>query len=732
MIKLFVAIALLACAPSSASGNPISAATDRSAADAALALIPKYLSAASEPQLRTLAALQLAAGDYRAAEGTADRLAELRARTAPYSGSRTVWLRMYARARRYEAEGASRRDSLARAFAELYAAQQDRDAAEILRGFGPSTAGLRQALERAQAACAGAPIANCAAAEDIFVQQMALDQWTYLEGAKPLIAADARRRFSVDDQLLIPSGDGAQIATLVIRPRTPRPLTSLLEFTIYANDDWAFADAFKMAASGYAGAVAYSRGKGRSKGPITPYLHDGKDAAAVIEWLARQPWSDGRVGMFSGSYNAFTQWAAAKHRPPALKALATSASNAPGIDTPMQGNVFQSFIYPWPFYTASNRQLDEATYGDQARWDRMMREWYVSGRPYRDLPLIDGQPNPIFTEWLRHPSYDGWWRALIPAGKEFASIDLPVFVQTGYFDGGMVGALHYFQEHVLHRPAADHRMLIGPYGHTDMQRGVSASVQGYPVDRAAMLDLQDVRLKWFDYVFRGAPLPEILRGRVNFQVMGADRWRHVDKLSEMATERLQLYLSGTADSGRLMLAPRPGKVPPPLRVDFADRHDVDFQAPMGGLDDRNALVFATKPLIQPMEVAGQFRGHLEVRVNKADFDLSVGLFEQGPDGRHLLLASFLGRASHIKDRGRRKLLRPGSRIAIDFESQTVAGRLVPAGSRLVAVVGIPKRPDIQINYGTGRDVSTESIADAKAPLVIRWAGPNFLEVGVRR
>lgn len=726
MIRRLLTVAMLLCAPPGMAGQPGS-----SLAEAASVLLPKYLAATDDAGLRTLAALQLAVGDLDAAAAATDRLAELRGRSSPTARYSVAWNGMYIRAKRLEVAGLDPEAALARAFAELYGTQSDQEAAEQLSRFGADLTALQQGLARAQAACASVALQDCTTAVDVFAYQMVLDIWMRLEGVRPLIAADARRRFIVEDQLLIPGGEGAQISTLVIRPRTSARVTALMEFTIYANRDWSIGDAFKMAAHGYAGVAAWSRGKGRSPGPILPYVNDGKDAAAVIEWLADQPWSDGRVGMFSGSYNAFTQWAAAKHRPPALKALATNASNAPGIDTPMQGNVFQTFIYAWPFYTTNNKTLDDATYNDQARWDRMTREWYLSGRPYRELPLIDGQPNPVFSEWLRHPAYDAYWRALVPVGREFASIDIPVFVQTGYFDGGMVGALHYFQQHLRHRPHADHRMLIGPYGHTDMQTGVAPFMRGLVVDRSAMLDLQDVRLKWFDHVFRGMQLPEILRGRVNFQVMGADQWRHVDTVEQMATARRRLYLSGGEAGQGLMLTPLPQSLPPPLRIDFADRSDIDFRPPAGELDARGALVFETAPFAEPMEIAGLFKGHFEVEINKRDFDLTVYLFEKGPDGRYLRLASYLGRASHMKDASRRNLLRPGRRFALDFESQTVAGRRMPAGSRLVALVGVPKNPGAQINYGTGRDVSDESIKDAGEPLEIRWSGSSFLEIGTR-
>lgn len=721
---------LLMCLLGSASvGLPAEAPA--TLADTARVLIPKYASETTDAGLRTLIALQVAAGEFDQALGSIDRLAELRARGVPAAGYTQAWNRMYVQARRLEVDGLTPDAALAKAFDALYGSQPDTEAAAQLSRFGADLTALRQGLTRAQSACAATALRDCPSAAAVFGQQMLLDVWTYLERVRPLIAADARRRFIVEDQLLIPVGGGVRISTLVIRPRSAKPLTSLLEYTIYANDDWGFGDAFKMAASGYAGVVAYSRGKGRSPDRIVPYMHDGKDAAAVIDWLAAQPWSDGRVGMFSGSYNAFTQWAAAKHRPPALKAMATNASNAPGIDTPMQGNVFQTFIYPWTFYITNNRGLDDATYNDQARWDRMTREWYVSGRAYRDLPLIDGTPNPVFSEWLRHPSYDAYWQSLIPVGREFAAIDIPVFVQTGYFDGGMVGALHYFQQHLRYRPEADHRMLIGPYGHTDMQTLVAPEISGYVLDRAALIDLQDVRLQWFDHVFRGAPLPPLLSGRVNFQVMGATQWRHANTVAEMAPTRQRFYLTKSPQAQRLLLATAQQRAAPDLRVDFADRSDIDHRSPAGQLNGSNGLIFATEPFATPREIAGLFKGHFEIETNKRDLDVSVLLFEEGPDGRYIRLSTYLGRASYMKDPGRRQLLSPHRRVTLEFESQTLTSRLMPAGSRLVAIVSVPKGPGAQINYGTGRDVSDESIADAKEPLIIRWGPASYLDVGFR-
>ena len=697
-------------------------------------LIRGYADATGGKRIFTLMRLQLAAGRWEDAEHSAERLTELYRRSEPERAFSILPWRIYARGRRYEANGAAWPDALARAFAELYGSLPDRDVARTYGWMGGNLDAVRQMLKSAEKACADKPLDQCDGAADIIAARQSVIEFEHLHPSlEPLLGADLDRRFIVDEKLSIPAQDGGRIAAILVRPRSKAKVTALLDFTIYAQHFFGLAGAVEMAGNGYAGMTAYSRGKEWSPGPAVPYEKDGADAARVIDWLAAQSWSDGRVGMFSGSYDASTQWGAVKHHPAALKAIATHASNAPGIDAPMQGNVFQSFIYPWPLYTTDSPTLDEVNYGDSERWSSLNRKWYVSGRPYRDLPLIDGQDNPIFEKWLDHPSYDSYWQSFIPVGEEFARVDIPVFVETGYFDGGMVGALYYFEQHIAHRPGADERILIGPYHHTAMAQGVLPTIIGYNLDEVAMLDLRGIRLKWFDHIFRGAPLPDALSDRVNFEVMGANRWRHVASLNAMAISRRRLYLSGTraGDRYRFGVAPSTG-TGAELRIDFSDRKDADYSIPDSGFDTRNALVFTTAPMQAPKEVDGLFHGHINFITNKRDFDLAVNFFEEKKDGSYFPLASYLGRASYMLDRSHRQLVVPGQQQQLDFDSQTVTARLIAAGSRIVAVVGVPKQPDIQINYGTGGDVSDESISDSKEPLRLTFKSDSYLDLGFRQ
>lgn len=92
----------------------------------------------------------------------------------------------------------------------------------------------------------------------------------------------------------------------------------------------------------------------------------------------------------------------------------------------------------------------------------------------------------------------------------------------------------------------------------------------------------------------------------------------------------------------------------------------------------------------------------------------------------------MARASYVRDRGHRQLLTPGRRQKLDFQSGRLTARRFEPGSRLVVLLRILKSPGAQINYGSGKDVSDETAADAGAPLEVRWLGGSFVAVPVRR
>jgi hypothetical protein len=738
-------------------GFPVAAVTDTSALGAAMpelagAVIAVYQEGDRVTYLNNLFRLQMVAGRYADADTTMAALRALRARrsTSPQAGATDVQYQVLARA-----QAAQRRDAVPfdeafhHAFHDIIGALDDRTAALVIRGltgYSPSMGqDVRGALQPQKDRSA---ISLADALRLVRAYQVEQSYRAFMPLVAPLVAEDDDHRYVIDRDIPVRTPDGATVcAAFVVRPRrTCGRLPALLEFSIYNP---LLSEARRSASNGYAGIEGQTRGKGCSPDTPVPYEHDGADAAALIDWIAAQPWSDGRVGMYSGSYNGFTQWAAAKHVPKALKALMPSAPAAPGIDVPMEDNVFWTFVYPWTFYTTDGKANDNATYNDQARWNRMTRAWYVSGRAYRDLDKIDGAPNPIFDRWLEHPSYDTYWQAMIPYREDFARIHIPVLATGGYYYGGPGAAIYYFEQHYKYNPRADHYLVIGPYDHFMGQTGPITrlgdpvtALYGYTLDSAALIDVGELRYQWFDYIFKGARKPALLQDKVNYEVMGGNVWKHAPSFAAMADHMVRFHLSATRSGAAYRLgsgnagAPAPASDSSVLQtIDFTDRTDADRMPPGGGIADTaidtwNGVEYVSDPFTTPTEISGFFSGRLDFIANAKDFDFQIQLYELTAAGKYIQLSPFWTRASYNGDAEHRRLLVPGKRQSLDFQSGRLMSRLVQPGSRLVAVLSVIKNAGQQINYGTGKDVSDEAIADAKMPLEIRWFADSYIDVPV--
>jgi predicted acyl esterase len=244
----------------------------------------------------------------------------------------------------------------------------------------------------------------------------------------------------------------------------------------------------------------------------------------------------------------------------------------------------------------------------------------------------------------------------------------------------------------------------------------------------------ELRYRWFDYVFGRGPKPSPLADRINYFLVGANTWRSAPSIDAIAARKLRFY----PDGDRLQLTkPKSEAAVATLRVDLADRSDVDRQAPGGGVLDRaidaaNGLRFTTEPLPEAVELAGRFSGRLDFTTNKRDFDVEIDLYASTPAGDHFQLAPYWTRVSYAGHPEQRRLLHPGERHSLDFVAQRLMGARVEAGSRIVAVVRIIKEPGRQINYGTGKDVSDETRADAGQPLEVRWLGGSYIDLPVAR
>ncbi len=457
--------------------------------------------------------------------------------------------------------------------------------------------------------------------------------------------------------------------------------------------------------------------------------------APAIDWIARQPWSDGRVGMQGTGYGGFVAWSVAKRLPPALKAIATSDPMAPGIDIPMRGRIVLSSAYRWVYDMLA--PPGDAMANDAARWRTFDEDWYRSGRSYREFPTLPGPGSTVFRRWLNHPSYDRFWQKWLPFGAEFAKIDIPVLTVTGYYSAGQSAALYYFTEHHKYDPNANHSLLIGPFDEQTVEKGSAPAARGWIPDDAARIDPNAARYEWFAHALGGDEAPELTTDRVNYELAGANEWRHAASLGALEQQRTRFYLQASPGGTANALAAKKRKSPTSLTatVNLRDRKDAGWRPSrelvLDVLPARDGtMLFMTEPFSAPVDVAGRLSGVLDFTINKQDVDLVVMLYELRSTGEYVKLfdPAYAFRASYAKDRVHRHLLLAGVRQQLPFQSEKMTGHRLQAGSRLVLSLGINKRADSQVNYGSGKDVSEESIADAHAPVRIRWHDGSFIEV----
>lgn len=555
--------------------------------------------------------------------------------------------------------------------------------------------------------------------------------------------ASHNQKFRIEDSVLIRMPDGGLLAATIVRKKEitePQPV--VLMYNIYPGYDVQYA--MEAANKGYVGVVVNTRGKRLSPDTLLPFEKDAEDAWYMMDWISKQPWSNGKIGMYGGSYLGFSQWSATKNLHPALKTIIPMVAVGPGIDYPNHNGIFMSYMLRWIHYVTNNKMTDQTEFSDIARWNQLFEKWYRSGGSFRSLDSLDGRFSPVFQRWLEHPSYDSYWQNMTPQKEEFAKINIPILTITGYYDDDQLGAFHYYKEHLKWNPNArdNDYLLIGPYDHFGSQGYPRRTLSNYTIDSVANIPITDIAFKWFDHVLKDSVRPEFLKDKVNFEVMGKNEWRHVPSLEKMNNDTLTFYLAKGNEPGHFMLeTKKPAKQNfISQTVDFTDRSFMRFEDDvLAGVDriidtvvrnSKDEMIFVSAPVEKPFEINGPVTADIFASVNKKDMDLVMYVFVQEPDGKYFYLNRNLQRASFLKDRTQRQLLKPGKIENIRMENNFFSSKLVQPGSRIVIALGINKSPAWQVNYGTGKDVSDETIADAKEPLRIKWYNSSTIKIPV--
>ena len=144
----------------------------------------------------------------------------------------------------------------------------------------------------------------------------------------------------------IPMRDGVKLNATLYKPKDGKPTPTIFTLTPYVADNYHIRGVY-FAQNGYTFAAVDTRGRGNSEGVFEPFASEARDGHDIVEWLAQQPWCDGQVAMWGGSYGGYDQWLTLRESPPHLKTIVPVASAHSAVDFPFFANIFSSYEIQW-------------------------------------------------------------------------------------------------------------------------------------------------------------------------------------------------------------------------------------------------------------------------------------------------------------------------------------------------------------------------------------------------
>ena len=528
----------------------------------------------------------------------------------------------------------------------------------------------------------------------------------------------------------VPMRDGVMLSADVFLPRAPGPFPTILLRTPYESSwtrwiKWAI----WWAKRGYAAVSQDCRGRYESEGTFYAYSQDGPDSYDTLEWLADQSWCNGKIGTWGRSYGGLYQWLLAPLNSPHLTCMAPHVIMDDYFsDYHYVGGAFQLTLSLMAAicFTTSIPTVQEGS-----------GEFFSNSRFLRSLPLIDmdiraiGKKIPFWRDWLEHPTYDDYWKALTTTDK-YSSIDAPIFQQCGWYDAYPGSTFRNWrgmtERGKSEKTRRSQKVLMGPWSHSEPTSSRMGDIDFGP---SAYVQVPEEELRWYDYWLKGIDNGVMDEPPLRIFVMGANEWRFEQEWPLARTQYTPYYLHSNGHANTLYgdgtLSLEPAGAEP------NDRYDYDPQRPVpsiggnnstqvftewaeepivpGPVDQRpierrdDVLVYTSSALEQDLEITGPIELVLYAASSARDTDFTVKLVDVFPNGYAMNVSEGIIRARYRNGYEQMDLLEPG-------EVQRYDIRLYPTSNvfkirhRIRLDISSSNFPRFSRNLNTGEDVAT--------------------------
>jgi uncharacterized protein len=513
-----------------------------------------------------------------------------------------------------------------------------------------------------------------------------------------------------------------------------------------------------IVAHGYAAVYQDTRGRYGSEGEDRVYADDAADGYDTLEWISRQRWCNGMIGMSGSSAGATTTFAAASQRHPNLRAFFAQVGGSSIYDDVVyEGNAIEmERLWLWvakniPGLSQSHREsvvrrlglssadLDRAKSAADARYARLEATSrtsppFLGSEDWLHLPLLHYPDfstwQPFLDEILSHPAPD----AFRQRHNFRATIDIPGFHATTWYDIFQTSVIAAFND--IQGRARNQLLWIGPNDHYFIYE-----TNFWP---------RDPYFEWFDYWLKGSATGIMDRPAVFYSPRAwvedrrnyvANDWRYAERWPPPGGVPNRLYLCG---DGSLSLTEPSG---PPRRYVYDPRRPIPTlggrnmlidagprdQRPAQALSDYG-LIYRSEVLLEDLTIAGEVRVTLHVQSDCRDTDFVVKLIELEPDGRAMLLMDGVVRAMY-RDAGvsTPQHLQP-DRVYRLCISLAHIHHVIRAGNRIEVDVTSSNFPRRARNTNSGNPVlAADSAVDIRVATNVvhhEAATPSFIELPI--
>jgi hypothetical protein len=508
----------------------------------------------------------------------------------------------------------------------------------------------------------------------------------------------------------VPMRDGVHLYANIFLPFEHSRGPAILIRTPYGKAERLSPNWQALEDHGYAVMIEDVRGRYESEGTFEPLTQEPADGDDTLNWMARQPWCDGKVGMTGGSYLGIVQWKLALTKNRHLKAIFPVVS---GDD-----DYRDRFYSTGGALKLGNRLLwmseNLRTPGYLPDFNKFI--WHL---PLRTADVAaTGGLSDMFQQALAHPAFDSFWRG-ISTRERLDQVRIPVFSVGGLFDNFAESDLEAFA--ALHKISGLNHILIGPWPHN-----MSLRFPGVDFGPDAAVPIGALAIQWFDQWLMGKDTALVSEAPVRIFVTGANRWLEAREWPPEHARAVSLYLEsgGHANtlSGDGALRDRPPSHAAADRFVFDPRNPTPTRGgsvccnprifPWGPMDQRpveqrkDVLVYTTRPLKHDMEAVGPVSATLWVATNCRDTDFTAKLVDVFPDGYARNLTDGILRLRYRNSLEHPELAKPGQLYEISIDAGIVSNVFLK-GHRIRVEISSSNFPRFDRNPNTGAAIADE-------------------------